>query len=291
MSRILVVGDVMMDVVVRPHEAVAPTSDTPSSVRVARGGSAANVAVALARRVPDAEVVFVGCAGSDATAEWARSSLEESGVIARFQRVEGVTGVVVSLVAPDGQRAMMTDRGANPRLRVSDVVSEFGDLRHLHVSGYQILDPATRGDVPNLLAQARRARATTSLDVCSLAPLLAAGVQIFSPSLAHTDYLFANEEEALALSGASSIDRALDVLASRVRVVVITRGSRGALARDGEHVALASSVASTVVDTTGAGDAATGVFLGSHLTGHSVQMALDEAMQYAAGVVTRLGAT
>ena len=291
MSRILVVGDVMMDVVVRPHEAVAPTSDTPSSVRVARGGSAANVAVALARRVPDVEVVFVGCAGSDATAEWARTSLEESGVIPRFQHVEGVTGVVVSLVAPDGQRAMMTDRGVNPRLRVSDVVSEFGDLRHLHVSGYQILDPATRGDVPNLLAQARRARATTSLDVCSLAPLLAAGVEIFSPSLAHTDYLFANEEEALALSGASSIDRALDVLASRVRVVVITRGSRGALARDGEHVALASSVASTVVDTTGAGDAATVVFLGSHLTGHSVQMALDEAMQYAAGVVTRLGAT
>ncbi len=44
--RILVIGDVMLDVVVKPMTAVAPTSDTPARVRLSRGGSAANMAVA-----------------------------------------------------------------------------------------------------------------------------------------------------------------------------------------------------------------------------------------------------
>ena len=45
--RILVIGDVMLDVVVKPMTAVAPTSDTPARIRLSRGGSAANMAVAL----------------------------------------------------------------------------------------------------------------------------------------------------------------------------------------------------------------------------------------------------
>ena len=44
--RVVVVGDAMLDVVVRPSASVAPTSDTPSRVRVGRGGAAANLAVA-----------------------------------------------------------------------------------------------------------------------------------------------------------------------------------------------------------------------------------------------------
>ena len=43
---VVVIGDVMLDVIVKPAVEIAPTSDTPSRVRLSRGGSAANLAEA-----------------------------------------------------------------------------------------------------------------------------------------------------------------------------------------------------------------------------------------------------
>ena len=67
--RVVVVGDAMLDVVVRPSASVAPTSDTPSRVRVGRGGAAANLAVAIASADPGLEVVYVAAVGDDAAGE------------------------------------------------------------------------------------------------------------------------------------------------------------------------------------------------------------------------------
>ena len=61
--RILVVGDAMLDVVVQPKETIAPTSDTPTNVRMSRGGAAANLAVALAQS--DHDVYFLGVVAND----------------------------------------------------------------------------------------------------------------------------------------------------------------------------------------------------------------------------------
>ena len=107
-ARVVVVGDAMLDVVVRPHGPVAETSDTRSRVRISRGGSAANLSVVLA---DEHDVVYVGVVGDDVAGEMFIRDLEESGVGANLEMEHGPTGVVVAVVAPDGQRAMMTDRG------------------------------------------------------------------------------------------------------------------------------------------------------------------------------------
>ena len=65
-KRVLVLGDAMVDVVVRALEPVHITSDTASKVRLGRGGSAANIAVELAL---DHRVAFVGAVGHDAAGE------------------------------------------------------------------------------------------------------------------------------------------------------------------------------------------------------------------------------
>ncbi len=291
MNRVLVVGDVMIDVVVRPDSALAPTSDTPSRVRIGRGGSAANVAVALARATPVSDVEFVGCAGDDDASQWFVDSLHLAGVRALLQRRPGTTGVVVSLVSADGQRAMMTDRGVNPRLDLALVRQELSEgLGHLHVSGYQVLDPLTRPEVAPLLRRARELGASTSLDVCSLGPLLAAGPRVFDAALEYTTVLFANEEEARALSGREGPDEVLRSLSQRVDTVVVTSGGDGARAQRDNTVVTASAVTTDVVDTTGAGDAATGTFLGARLDGATVEEALQRAMVEASRVVSTLGA-
>jgi len=289
--RVVIVGDAMLDVVVRPLAPLAPTSDTPARVRVGRGGSAANLAVALRQAgADDVEVVFAGVAGRDAASQIVGRDLEEAGVLAHLALVEGSTGVVVSLVSHGGERAMMTERGVNGSLsfeHVAEVIDE--SLVHLHVSGYTVLDEDTRAVVPRLLAAAAQRGATSSVDVCSVGPLQSVGPSVFQAAVEEATMLFANEEEALVLAGTDDIDAALVSLSRRWREVVITRGSRGAMARRGDDVVAVMARGADVVDTTGAGDCATGTYLAHRLGGSDLMTSLRLAMDAAALVVRGLG--
>jgi sugar/nucleoside kinase (ribokinase family) len=284
----VVVGDVMLDVIVKPLAPVAPTSDTPARVRVGRGGAAANLAVSLA--ACGHHVVFVGACGDDAASQIFHDGLVDAGVVVRLQVTESATGVVVALVGNDAQRAMLTDRGANPLLAESFVEEALGEpFDHLHVSGYTLLDPATRGVGTTALRRAREAGRSSSVDVCSVAPLGDITPEVFLVAAREASMLFANEEEALALSSARDSREALETLSRDFGEVVITRGPLGAMASHGAARAEARSQSDEVVDTTGAGDAATGAFLGARLSGESLEGALERAMAASARVVRGLG--
>ena len=287
-QRVVVVGDVMLDVVVRPRGALEATSDTVSEVRVARGGSAATFAVVLARH--GHEVSFVGACGDDGAAGLVEESLARSGVHPRLQRTTGSTGVVVALVSDDGQRAMMTDRGANQLLDVDYVLATLADATHAHVSGYLLLDDATRDLARTVLREARAREISTSLDVCSVAPLRAMTPEQFFDASVDVQTLFANEEEALTLAGVRALDDAVNVLSACFEEVLVTRGARGAWwqAQTTRHTVDALDV--DVRDTTGAGDAATGAYLGARLSGASVFAAMRAAMDAGAAAVGQLGA-
>ena len=289
--RVLVVGDAMLDVVVRPVGRWAPTSDTPALVRVGRGGSAANFAVAVRRAAPsDLEVMFLGVAGNDAAAQIVRGDLESVGVVARLSGVEGDTGVVVALVDRTGQRAMMTQRGVNAQLTFADVAPMIdSSLAHVHVSGYTVLEERTRHLVPRIIAAASAEGATTSVDVCSVGPLRQVGAENFTTAAGAADVLFANEEEALELSSTRDVDAALEELGHQWSEVVVTLGARGVRARHDATTYTALANVEDVVDTTGAGDSASGTYLAYRLGGADVQTSLQRAMTAAARVVRALG--
>jgi ribokinase len=287
MARVVVVGDAMLDVVTRPEGPIAPTSDTTSTTRVARGGGGANLAVALAGA--GHEVHYVAAVGDDLAGTLVEDSLARAGVLARLERVAGATGVVVAIVSPGAQRAMLTDRGVNGRLsavHVEAILSEGFD--HLHLSGYTLLDPDSRAVGEHALGHARAQGAGSSVDACSVAPLARLTAEAFLSSARDARWLFANEEEARLLSrGAEPIE----TLGERFEEVVVTEGERGARSRRGTLVAHAPSVARRAVDTTGAGDAATGAYLAARLHGQGLEESLRAAMAAAAVAVSALGAT
>jgi sugar/nucleoside kinase (ribokinase family) len=288
-SRVVVIGDIMLDVVVRPLTALAPTSDTASRIRVGRGGSAASVALAIARSGHD--VRFLGAAGRDGSAALVREALEQAGVPVDVEYVDVPTGTVVSVVADDGHRGMLTDRGANSHLTESFVLAALASpFDHLHLSGYLLLDPSTRAVAASALAHATSRGSTTSLDVCSVAPLRVLTPSAFLEYAKGATYLFANEEEALTLSAADDVTSALNHLATRFDEVVITRGANGAVGARGEFRADARALDVAVLDTTGAGDAATGAYLGARLHQESIEDALEAAMVAGARAVEGLGA-
>ena len=113
---VVVIGDVMVDIVVRPVGPFNKGSDTASRIVVAPGGSATNQAVAFA--AAGAEVHLVAVVGDDELGHAAARALAaHRGARAPRQVLEGQrTGVVVALVDPLGERSMLTDRGANRSL-------------------------------------------------------------------------------------------------------------------------------------------------------------------------------
>jgi sugar/nucleoside kinase (ribokinase family) len=286
--RVVVVGDVMLDVVVKPDTAIAPTSDTSSRIRLSRGGAAANMAEVLARS--GHHVTYVGACGTDLVAQLFEETLRDAGIEVMLERLDASCGVVVAMVSSDGQRAMMTDRGANSSLGLEHVrrVLEL-PFDHVHVSGYTLLDPSTTDVGGHSLDRARELGRSTSIDVCSVAPLLALTPEVFLKAVGRADFLFANEEEALALSGETDVESAIDRLGRRFGEVVITQGEAGARARREGVDHQASSTSVGVVDTTGAGDAATGAYLAVRLSEGTIDQALAAAMAAASLVVGGLG--
>jgi sugar/nucleoside kinase (ribokinase family) len=291
LGGIVSVGDVMTDVVVRTSGATAYGSDTPSHITTEGGGSAANVAAwVAATRSPAA---FVGRRGDDPYGLLAEQLLRAVGVQPHLG-VDGSlpTGTCVVLVAPDGERSMFPDAGANAALSPDDLPPGlFARGRHLHLSGYPLLHPGARAAAFEALGRARGAGMSVSIDPSSGGLLRAVGPDAFLGWIAGADVLLANEEESRVLTGCDDPDQAARSLLDVCEAVVVKLGAQGALvrARDGSQARVAA-LPVEVVDTTGAGDSFAAGLLPAWRAGAGWPAALEAGARLAARCVAQVGA-
>jgi sugar/nucleoside kinase (ribokinase family) len=249
---ICTLGDLLLDVIVRTTQPVAPGADTPAETRLASGGQAANVASWVAVLGERARVVAKRA--DDAAGRLARSLVEGRGVEVAGPVVEGRTGVVVAFVGPDGERSMATDRGVSPELRADELESEFfADSTWLHLSGYSLLAEPIADAALEGARLARRQGARVSVDLSSWSAIREHGPQRFRARLEELepDVVFANEPEWEMVGGAYAV----------AETAVVKRGSRGVEVRSAARVEEHRSLGAEVVDTTGAGDALAAGFL------------------------------
>jgi ribokinase len=282
---VLVVGDVATDVVVVHSGRLAAGSDTPAQIRVTGGGSAANTAAWLAAEgVPVTLVAVVGDdpAGTDRVAE-----LTALGVRCAVRRAPSAATGAVVVLATAGERTMLADRGANLLLAPSDVDgASAAGARHLHLSGYVLLDAASR---PAGLAALAAPGRTTSVDAASAAPLR--GLP-FLDWVRGADLLLANADEAAVLLGgaAAPADLARGLAASGVAHAVVKCGADGAVwATAGGDVVSAPAEPVVAVDPTGAGDAFAAGLLAAWLGGAPPVDALRAGTVLGARAVGRVG--
>jgi ribokinase len=285
-SRIVVLGDVMVDVLTRLSAPLAPGSDAPAVIRFHGGGSAANTAAWLAEA--GAEPVLVGRVGADERGRDARDELRAAGVDARLVAdPELPTGTCVVLVGPDGERTMAPDAGANDALTDADLADELlASAEHLHVAGYALLRPGSRPAARAAISRALSHGMTVSVDPSSAA--------LLSPEfLDHAEgagLLLPNAEEARMLSGEGEPERAARALATRFDKVVVTLGADGALWTDGRDSVRAEAIpVEAAVDSTGAGDAFAAGLLSARLNGAAPEEALAAGARLAAKAVARPG--
>ena len=288
-GRCILVGDVMMDVTAIIDTDIAYASDTPAHISLQPGGVAANTAAWMA--VDGHPVTLIGCVGDDPFGHAIRDDLARLGVDVHLQQSAILpTGTCVVVVDRRRERTMFPDSGANGALSL-DVARELITAdSHVHVSGYTILNPATRSVGLEVLRMAVAVGATRSLDPASAAPLRAQ-LPLFLDLLPLVHVLLANEDEAAVLSGREDPHDAMDALADLVPVVVVKIGARGVLARDALSTVAAPAHHQDVVDTTGAGDAFTAGFLPAWLAGSPLAACVEEGQRLAMAAVGRVGAS
>ena len=286
---VIVVGDSAMDVVARHHGPIVHGGDARADIALAVGGAGANTAAWLASCGID--TVLVGRVGDDMAGRQGRAELGTAGVRCAFTvDPEAPTCCVVVLVDDDGQRSMLADRGANARLRGSDLTSVLlEDAQHLHLSGYVLLDPKSRTAGIEMLALARGAGLTTSVDPQAAALITAQGPRTFLDVVAGVDLLLPNADELTALTGSadpSSATTLLDV----VGAVAVTTGPDGASWIDRTGRWDVPAAPAKCVDSTGAGDAFDAGLLAAWLRGLPPQEVLRAGVEAGAAAVARVGA-
>lgn len=288
-ARIVVVGDAMMDVSARIASDIVYASDTPAKITQQPGGSGANTAAWLAAL--GTPVRYVGAVGADPFGEAILHDLREVGVDCHVHVADNAaTGTCIVVVDGSGERTMFPDAGANSRLTpemVMDAIDE--TVAHVHVSGYTLLNPASRAAGLAALDAAEAHGCTISLDPASVGPL-EQHREVIVEQLPRVNVILANAAEAAVLVGTDDPHNAVAVLLEVSPVVVIKLGPRGALAATlGEQLERAA-IAVPVLDSTGAGDAFSAGFLPAWLAGRDLQSALDAGLSAGATAVSRVGA-
>jgi sugar/nucleoside kinase (ribokinase family) len=298
-SKVVVLGDACVDMVIRLPDRTSDTSDLTNSVpQLHGGGSAANVAVALARL--GVAVAMVGAVGDDGYDRWVRDDLEREGV--NLQGVcsvyDAFTPMVMALIEPNGERLVVVwppEGGAylqlqadaiNPTLMVS--------ASWLHTTGICLRESPARDAVLYAMELAHEADLTVSLDLnlrLELWGLDDATRRTFERATGLSDVVFGNaEEEIMPIASEDSVEAGAQYLCGDRRIVVARRGNKGALVTTPKETFHVPAFQTHVVDTLGAGDAFNGGFIAACLAKASVREAASWGNAVAALKIGRAGA-
>jgi sugar/nucleoside kinase (ribokinase family) len=263
-ARLLSIGDLAFDIVVRAQSGVDEGTDVPGTIGFRAGGSAANVARAFAGL--GGAAAFVGAVGRDATARRLVAALRAAGVTVHAVTRPGATARLLVLIGPTGERSFVTDRGTADSLRPADVRGDWlKRIDVLHLPAYSLLTPPLSEAAVTTAVAAHGAGALVSVDLASRRPLLSVGIMRARGRIAAVapDLLFGNLEEATAIAGRNPVRRLLDL----APVLVVKEGAAGCRVlwradEPGEvlEIEVATKPVATL-DTTGAGDAFDAGFL------------------------------
>ena len=263
------------------------------SAAVQVGGGFNIMAAAVRQELP---VVYAGGHGTGPWGDRVRAALAAEGIrLLRTPDPDADTGFDVALVEAGGERTFVTTLGAESlrepgawnlvRVRAGDAV---------YVSGYGLVPPES-GQVLGAWAAGLPSEVLLFVDPGPLVADIPAA--ILDPVLARCDWWSCNQREAALLTGSSDPAEAARRLVRRTGQadVIVRAGPDGcvvAMRVPGPAMALSQipAPAVTAVDTTGAGDAHSGVFLAGLAAGLTVGDAARRANAAAALTVTRAGA-
>lgn len=289
-SRVLVVGDVMLDRYwhgsARRISPEAPVPVVKVDEREDRPGGAANVALNIAAL--GAPVSVLGVVGADGEARVLSDKLAAADVSAHLVEVADVSTIVKLRVISRQQQLIRLDfEGELPVSASAGLMEAFEALLPAH--DIVVLSDYAKGTLREpeaLIAKAREAGKPVLVDPKSPRAECYRGATVMTPNLA--------EFEAMAGPCANEqalIEKGLALIASlELEALLITRGEHGlTLLRAGQSELHLPSSAREVFDVTGAGDTVVAVTAAGLAAGAPLEHAVALANHAAGLVVSKLG--
>jgi len=217
-------------------------------------------------------VAFVGVYGDDLFGRFMRDELAKWQIDISPILIDPSRQTGLSLILSRGSdRAILTHPGCIGDLRAEQVTDELlRKARHLHVASY-FLQIGLQAGLPGLFRRAHDLERTISLDP-NWDP--SGKWRGFDALLPQVDVFLPNEKEAIALSGAATVEAALARLGQSCQTVAVKLGKDGAIALRGREHVSAPAIQADMVDTVGAGDLFDAGFLYGWLNGWDLETAL-----------------
>ena len=263
------------------------------SAREISGGSAANTLAGLA--MLGRKCALVAQVADDPLGEIFSHDIRAAGIDFDVTPRAGdpATARCLIFVTPDAQRTMNTFLGASQYLPAAALDKELiQSAEILYLEGY-LWDPeapraAMRGAIDYAKAAGRKVAFTLS-DGFVIDRFRDDFMALINEGL--IDILFANEDEIQSLTQNDSFDAAVDMIAAKLPLLVVTRGADGAIAvQDGTRYSVAAQPVSQLVDTTGAGDLFAAGFLSGLSEGRDIDSCLKAGAVCAAEIISHYGA-
>ena len=227
------------------------------------GGSVANSIVGLSQL--SNEVGFIGKVNDDELGSKYEDGLKQENVKYFYskKKEELPTGTCLILVTPDSERTMCTFLGTAGKINEDDVSSDaIKQSETILLEGYLWDEGEPKKAFEKAIQSANKVAMSLSDQFC---------VDRHKPHFLELvknklDITFANEQEIMSLIDAKSFDEVINFSKSLGKIIVLTRGEKGAVAINGDEVVECGiKEGLKIVDLTGAGDLFAAGFLHGHL--------------------------
>ncbi len=269
----------------RIYAAMGATGKTSS------GGSAGNTVAWLAEMGSAAG--YIGKVRNDELGEAFRKDITATGAVFRTPAATSgpATARCLILVTPDSQRTMNTYLGACVNLTVDDIdAALIQSAQVTHLEGYLYDEPHAKEAFHKAAAIAHEAGRKVSLSLSDRFCVDRHHSDFFRLVDHHVDVLFANRVEIQALCKKETVADSVEHVRSLTELAVITLDKEGSLIVTHDSAIEIKPVGTTVVDTTGAGDAYAAGFLHGLTHGLPLKECGDIASATAGEVVSHVGA-
>ena len=263
------------------------------------GGGAANSAVCLANF--NFKVACLASIANDESGVLIKNNLKKRGVEINLLKIEKgeSSGTSFILIAPEGERIIFAQRGANSLLKLSSSdLKKITKTKNIYIASLAGNWQKNLEDIFSVINDQHRVFWNPGMSQ------LLSGAQKISKFIKKVTVLALNKDEALQLLYSSKIisddykhlDNEDDIVRAiyllGAKIVVITLGDKGVIAYDGEKIYRRQIVKGGIKkDTTGVGDIFNSSFAAGYLK-HSgdINQALDLALRNAAAKISHLGA-
>lgn len=255
-----------------------------NNIDFSTGGGATNASVTFARQ--GLHAAFMGTVGHDPAGQAVLDDLDTEGVDTRHvsysKRLN--TGYSVLLLAPNGERSILTYRGASTHYEVKHF-----DLTEAHADWLYVSSMAGSMEVlAHIFDQARDLETKVFFNPGKgelTHPAKLKGL------LEDVEVLSVNKEEAMKIVEGNDCEELARHLLHYVSVAIVSDGPNGVTATDGKSIVRGGMYEDVkVLDRTGAGDAFGSGFLSQWAQGKPLKDCIVFASANSTSVVTKVGA-